>query len=125
MFVDDHREFAVAAQEFLESKGYHVSLAHDGVEALDLLAVEIPDLVIMDVMMPRLDGWQTLESIRKHPATAALPVLILTARKSNQDVTQSFAAGCTWYYGKPISDFEDFALVVRQLLENPTGEQPA
>jgi CheY-like chemotaxis protein len=125
MFVDDHKEFAYAAQEFLEGKGYRVTLAHDGMEALDLLSVEIPDLVIMDVMMPRLDGWQTLESIRKHPTTARLPVLILTARKSNQDVTQSFAAGCTWYYGKPISDFEDFALVVRQLLESPTREQRA
>jgi CheY-like chemotaxis protein len=125
MFVDDHREFAYAAQEFLEGKGYRVTLAHDGMDALDQLGVEIPDLVIMDVMMPRLDGWQTLESIRRNPATASLPVLILTARKSNQDVTQSFAAGCTWYYGKPISDFEDFALVVRQLLENPSSEQPA
>jgi CheY-like chemotaxis protein len=125
MFVDDHKEFAYAAREFLESKGYRVTVAHDGMEALDLLGVEIPNLVIMDVMMPRLDGWQTLESIRKNPLTARLPVLILTARKSNQDVTQSFAAGCTWYYGKPISDFEDFALVVRQLLENPAGQQPA
>ena len=124
MFVDDHREFAFAAQEFLQSKGYRVTVAHDGMAALDLVAQEIPDLVIMDVMMPRLDGWQTLESLRKNPQTAGLPVLILTARKSNQDVTQSFAAGCTRYYGKPISDFEDFVLVIRQLLENPSGEQP-
>ncbi len=123
MFVDDHREFALAAQEFLQSKGYRVSVAYDGMEALDMMAQEIPDLVIMDVMMPRLDGWQTLESLRKNSQTAELPVLVLTARKSNQDVTQSFAAGCTWYYGKPISDFEDFVLVIRQLLEDPGGEQ--
>lgn len=124
LFVDDHRGFAFAAQEFLEGKGYAVSLAHDGMEALDFLAHEIPDLVILDVMMPRLDGWQTLEALRKNPQTAELPVLILTARKSDQDVTQSFAAGCTWYYSKPISDFEDFALLVRQLLENPSAKQP-
>ena len=124
MFVDDHREFALAVQEFLEGKGYRVTLAHDGMKALELVAQVKPELVIMDVMMPRLDGWQTLESLRKNPQTAQLPVLILTARKSNQDVTQSFAAGCTWYYSKPISDFEDFALVVRQLLEDPSREQP-
>ena len=124
MFVDDHREFAFAAQEFLQGRGYRVSVAHDGMEALDLVAQEVPDLIIMDVMMPRLDGWQTLESLRKHPLTAQLPVIILTARKSNQDVAQSFASGCTWYYGKPITDFEDFVLVIRQLLENPSAEQP-
>jgi CheY-like chemotaxis protein len=124
LFVDDHREFALAAQEFLEGKGYRVTLAHDGVEALGVIDQEIPDLVILDVMMPRLDGWQTLESLRKNRQTAELPVLVLTARKSDQDVTQSFASGCTWYYGKPISDFEDFALLVRQLLENPSREQP-
>ncbi|HEY3396625.1 MAG TPA: response regulator [Armatimonadota bacterium] len=123
LFVDDHREFAAASQEFLASKGYEVALAHDGMDALGQIALQTPDLVILDVMMPRLDGWATLESLRQNPATAKLPVLMLTARRSQQDVTQSFAAGCTWYYGKPISDFEDFALVVRQLLECP--EAPA
>ena len=121
LFVDDHREFAGAVREFLEFKGYRVTLAYDGMEALDRLAEEIPDLVVLDVMMPRLNGWATLESLRRNPSTAHLPVLILTARKSDQDVTQSFAAGCTWYYGKPITDFEDFALVLRQLLEDTEG----
>jgi two-component system alkaline phosphatase synthesis response regulator PhoP/two-component system response regulator VicR len=121
MVVDDHPEFAFAVRVFLESKGYHVTVAHDGVEALDILGAEIPDLVIMDVMMPRMDGWQALESIRENPTTAAIPALVLTACRSNQDAIQSFGAGCTRYYAKPISDLEDFALVVRQLLENPPG----
>jgi len=125
LFVDDHREFAAAAREFLELKGYRVTLAYDGMEALERLAEEVPNLVVLDVMMPRLDGWATLESLRRNPATAGLPVLILTARKSNQDVTHSFAAGCTWYYGKPITDFEDFALVLRRLLEDREETAPS
>jgi CheY-like chemotaxis protein len=124
LLVDDHREFAAAAQELLEARGYRVTVAEDGVEALEVAAREVPDLVILDIMMPRLNGWQTLEALRQRPSTAEVPVLVLTARKSSHDIAQTFAAGGTWYYAKPISDFEDFVLVIGQLLENPHGEQP-
>ena len=89
------------------------------------MAKEAPDLIILDVMMPRLDGWATLESLQSNPRTAAIPVLMLTALKEEDDMKHSFATGCTWFYGKPISDFEDFVLVIRNILESTTADEEA
>ena len=123
LLVDDHEGFVNAAAIFLEKKGYRVAKAYDGVEALEQVAKEAPDLIILDVMMPRLDGWATLESLQSNPQTAAIPVLMLTALKDEEHMRQGFATGCTWFYGKPISDFEDFALVIRTIMESTASDE--
>lgn len=121
LLVDDHRDFVRSAQVFLEKRGYRVTAAYDGVEALEQVEREIPDLIILDVMMPRLDGWATLESLQSQPRTADIPVLMLTALKEEENMKHSFRAGCTWFYSKPISDFEDFVLIIRNILESPSA----
>ena len=123
LLVDDHRSFVDAAEIFLEKKGYRVTKAHDGVEALERVAEEIPDLIILDILMPRLDGWATLESLQNTPQTAGIPVLMLTALKDEEDIKHSFETGCTWFYGKPINDFEDFTLVIRTILETTADDE--
>jgi len=125
LLVDDQEGFVNAAAIFLEQKGYRVSKAYDGVEALEQVVGEIPDLIILDVMMPRLDGWSTLESLQSKPQTATIPVLMLTALKEEDDMKHSFATGCTWFYGKPITDFEDFVLVIRNILESTAADEEA
>lgn len=116
LLVDDHESFVRATQIFLEKKGYRVTPAYNGIEALEKVSQEAPDLIILDVMMPQLDGWATLESLQGSPETATIPVLMLTALKEREDMEQGFAAGCAWFYPKPITDLEDFVLIIDNIL---------
>ena len=122
LVVDDYHDLVDAAQIFLETKGYRVTTAYDGVEALQQVEQEIPDLIILDIMMPRLDGWATLEALQSDERTARIPVLMLTALKEQEDVRHSFETGCTWFYPKPIADLEDLVLVIRGILERPATD---
>ena len=122
LLVDDHRSFVQATGKFLERKGYRATIAYDGIEALEEVEREVPDLIILDIMMPHLDGWATLEQLQAKPRTAATPVLMLTALTGQEDTVQSFRSGCTWFYAKPITDFEDFVLVIRSLLDRASSD---
>ena len=121
LLVDDHRDFVFASKLFLESQGFQVSEAYDGIEALESLEKEKPDLIILDVMMPRLDGWATLQALQQKEELAKIPVLMLTALKEPVNVLTGFDLGCTWFYTKPITDYEDFALVIRRILDSVQG----
>ena len=117
LIVDDHRDFVFATKLFLESQGYRVLEAYDGLEGLEVVGKEKPDLIILDVMMPRLDGWATLQMLQTDPVNAKIPVLMLTALKEPVNVLTGFDLGCTWFYTKPITDYDDLALVVRRILD--------
>jgi DNA-binding response OmpR family regulator len=80
--------------------------AHDGEEALRLAAEQQPDLAILDVMMPKLDGYEVTRRLRRDEATSRLPVILLTARSQEADVSQGFAAGADDYIRKPFSPDE-------------------
>lgn len=125
LVVDDHRDFVFATKLFLETQGYQVREAYDGLEALEAVEKEKPDLIILDVMMPRLDGWATLQVLQGNEATARIPVLMLTALKEPVNVLTGFDLGCTWFYTKPITDYDDLALVIRRILDSMKAEPPA
>ena len=90
----------------LERSGYDVITAPDGAEALRLAFEHHPDLLVLDVMMPRIDGYGVTRAIRQHPATERTPVLLLTARVQEADVAQGFEAGADDYLKKPFSPQE-------------------
>jgi DNA-binding response OmpR family regulator len=121
LIVDDHRDFVFATKLFLESQGYRVLEAYDGLEGLEVVGKERPDLIILDVMMPRLDGWATLQMLQGKEETATIPVLMLTALKEPVNVLTGFDLGCTWFYTKPITDYDDLALVLRRILDSTKG----
>jgi CheY-like chemotaxis protein len=121
LLVDDHRDFVFATKLFLESQGFQVAEAYDGIEALEALEKSQPDLIVLDVMMPRLDGWATLQALQQKPELAKIPVLMLTALKEPVNVLTGFDLGCTWFYTKPITDYEDLALVIRRILDSVQG----
>lgn len=116
LVVDDQRDMVLAIRLFLEGEGYEVWEAYDGLQALEILESKRPDLVVLDVMMPRLDGWETLRRMQQDARLADIPVLMLTALREPSYVRQGIDLGCTWYYTKPITDFGDFGLVVRRIL---------
>jgi CheY-like chemotaxis protein len=116
LVVDDQRDMVLAIRLFLEGEGHEVWEAYDGLQALEVLESKRPDLVVLDVMMPRLDGWETLKRMQEDDSLANIPVLMLTALRDAGHVAQGIDLGCTWYYTKPITDFSDFGLVIGRIL---------
>jgi len=117
LLVDDNEDFLSAAREFLSGEGYQVSTARDGQSALKLVDRHPPDIILLDVMMPRMDGWETLKILQDNEQTADIPVLMLTAVRGSESVKKSFARGSVWYYSKPITDHHDLLLVIRRILD--------
>jgi|KBSMisStaDraftv2_1062788.scaffolds.fasta_scaffold783138_2 two-component system phosphate regulon response regulator PhoB len=82
--------------------GYDVVAVANGAEALKLAAVQTPDLVLMDVMMPGMDGLEVCRRLRKQKATAEVPIVLLTFRVGEESISEGYASGCTAYLKKPI-----------------------
>ena len=86
----------------LQRRGFEVALASDGAEGVSLAASELPDLILMDMSLPILDGWEATKRIKAEPATHAIPVIALTAHAMVGDREQALNAGCDDYDVKPI-----------------------
>ena len=110
LLVDDNPDMREYVQRLLE-RNYEVKLARDGVEALELARLNPPDLVLTDVMMPRMDGFQLLKSLRENPHTMLLPVIILSARAGEESRVEGMEAGADDYLVKPFTARELMARV--------------
>jgi two-component system, OmpR family, alkaline phosphatase synthesis response regulator PhoP len=115
--VDDERHIVRLIQVNLERDGYEVVTAFNGQEALKKIDEDKPDMVILDVMMPIMDGLETLKRIRANPATRNLPVLMLTAKAQDQDVFKGYQNGADIYLTKPFNPKQLLTFVDRMFSE--------
>lgn len=113
LVVDDERHIVRLVQVNLERQGYEVITAYDGVECLEKAKSEKPDLIVLDVMMPRMDGFEALQRLKSDPETSYIPVIMLTARAQDRDVLQGYQYGADLYLTKPFSPLELISLVKR------------
>jgi two-component system alkaline phosphatase synthesis response regulator PhoP/two-component system response regulator VicR len=113
LVVDDERHIVRLVQVNLERQGYEVLTAYDGVECLEKAKAEKPDLIVLDVMMPRMDGFEALQRLKSDPETNHIPVIMLTARAQDRDVLQGYTYGADLYLTKPFSPLELISLVKR------------
>ena len=104
--ADDDEDILELVAFRLERSGYTVLKARDGEEALQVARDALPDLAVLDVMMPKLDGFEVTRRIRADGATKAMPVILLTARAQDADVQAGFDAGADDYLRKPFSPQE-------------------
>ena len=111
LVVDDDRNLRKIITTNLELAGYDVTAASSGVEAMQLLEDLQPDLVLLDVMMPSMDGYETTRRIRKHPTNSHVPIILLTAKGEVEDKVQGFDAGADDYITKPFGPQEMLARV--------------
>ena len=114
LVVDDEAGMRLALSEVLKRCGYQVAAAHDGIEALRQLEVGCFDLVISDVKMPRMDGIEVLEAIRKDEKLKTLPVVMLTSSREEPDLEKCYEMGVNAYVVKPV-DFMEFIEAVRHI----------
>ena len=119
LVVDDEPDVVDLVRTILETEGHEVTAATRGKEALGLMLAEPPDLLVLDLMMPELDGFQMLRLIRMDERTATVPVLILSARTQTQDQLGGLQAKASAYVCKPFSPKELLA-EVRNLLGSGT-----
>jgi DNA-binding response OmpR family regulator len=106
LVAEDDEDILELISLILERSGYAVMRAADGEEALGLARSERPVLVMLDVMMPRLDGYEVTRRLRQDEATAGIPILLVTARVQDGDVQRGFEAGADDYLRKPFSPEE-------------------
>jgi phosphoserine phosphatase RsbU/P len=115
LVVDDEDDIRTILVVTLRRAGYEVASAGDGVEAVEAIQRQAPDLILLDVMMPRADGLETLKRIRQHAPTAHVPVIMLTARFGLTDKMRGFERGVDDYVGKPFEPAEVLARVAALL----------
>lgn len=115
LVVDDVEDNRAVLRDRLESQGYRVALAADGEEALRAVAAAPPDLILLDVMMPRLDGIETVKALKADAATRSIPVILLTSKSDVRDVIAGLEAGADEYLTKPI-DHASLVARVRAML---------
>src|ERR1035437_7727467 len=103
LVVDDERHIVRLVQVNLEKAGYTVLTAYDGVEALEQVAKEKPDMIVLDVMMPRLDGFEVLKKLQADAGTRDIPVIMLTAKAQDADIFRGWSSGVSSYLTKPFN----------------------
>lgn len=115
LVVDDETALRINLCEMLTFEGFRVLEAVNGIEALALIQAHLPDLVICDVTMPNMDGFEVLTRLRRDPATAAIPVLLLTALADQPAIQHGLDLGAANYILKPFS-FDDVLAKVQRYL---------
>jgi len=101
LIVEDEESLLKLESILLTSKGYEVVGATNGQAALDAVKKERPDLVLLDIMLPEIDGFEVCRRIKKDPDTEQIPVIMLTAKKSREDMARGEKVGADWYITKP------------------------
>ncbi len=121
LVVDDQPHIVRLIQVNLEKEGFRVVTAGDGVEGLQRLREVHPDLVILDIIMPRKDGFEVLREIKSDPETVDTPVIMLTVKTHNADIVEGLKEGAELYLPKPFHPKELVSLV-RRVLEAGAAE---
>lgn len=116
LVVEDEESLLKLESILLSSKGYNVTGVMDGKSALEEVMANRPDLVILDIMLPEIDGFEVCRRIKENPATSTIPVVMLTAKKNSQDVARGTEVGANAYLTKPFKSAK-----VIEVIENLLG----
>ena len=115
MIIDDTPENLAILSDTLSESGYRVLVATEGTMALEQMAYVLPDIILLDVMMPGINGYQTCKQLKSDPRTSAIPVIFMTALSELQDLLRGFGEGAVDYLVKPVRPPEVLARVEAQL----------
>ena len=116
LVIDDNEPNRRILSRRLERRGFEVLLANDGKAGVEVARAEKPDLILMDMNMPQIDGWEATRQIKAAPETAAVPVIGLTAHALTGDRERALEAGCADYHIKPV-DFPKLLAQIETLLQ--------
>ena len=123
LVVDDEPDVLLLCRVNLEFEGYEVLEASDGVEAMSRVRERRPDVILLDVMMPRMDGWQVLTELKADDALKDIPVVMLTAKVQDQDQIRGWSSGASEYITKPFSPLSLSQVLDDVLTDGPDDEE--
>jgi CheY-like chemotaxis protein len=103
LVVDDNPDAIAIVRSALEARGYAVNTADRGATALESVTSDRPDVILLDIMMPDMSGLEVLERLKATPATAGIPVILVTAKTQDDDVISGYAVGAEYYITKPFT----------------------
>lgn len=116
LVVDDDEHIQKSLSQYLEMEDFEVEVASSGQEALDRAALQAFDLVLLDIMMPEMDGFEVVEILRAQEATSRVPIILLTARGQDTDVLKGYHLGVSSYLTKPFN-LDELVETIREVLE--------
>ncbi|MBM3464799.1 MAG: response regulator, partial [Armatimonadetes bacterium] len=121
LLVDDDEHILRSLKIYLEMEDFNVTTASSGREALDKIRADQPELVVLDVMMPEMDGFQVLETVKGDEATRKIPVIMLTARGQDADVLRGYQKGASSYMTKPVN-YDELVDNIRLIFDNEEND---
>ncbi len=121
LIVEDNPENWDMLSRRLKRRGYEVAIAQDGVQGVAMSRSEAPDLILMDMNLPQLDGWGATKQIRAEPATKSVPIIALTAHGMTTDKVHALEVGCNDHHTKPV----DLTSLLAQIEALLAGRKPA
>lgn len=106
LIADDNHQNCELLDAYLADEGYEIAMAHDGQQTLDKVASWHPDLILLDIMMPKLSGYEVCQRLKKDEPTGKIPILMVTALNETGDIEKAVAAGCDDFLTKPVNHLE-------------------
>ena len=123
LIVEDNEMNRDMLSRRLERRGYEVSVAADGRQGIEVAMAIIPDLILLDLSLPEIDGWEVARRLKTEPGTRSIPIIALTAHAMIGDRDEAIAAGCNDYDTKPI-EFQRLVAKIEGLLSAPVSPPP-
>jgi len=117
LIIEDEATLQKALAEFLISEGFEVSSALDGVNGLNMVKSELPDLVLLDIILPKKDGYEVLDEVKKDEKTKDIPVILLTNLESPEDIDKAFEKGASTYLVKSNYKLEEIVKKIKETLK--------
>ncbi|MBW3541399.1 MAG: response regulator [Planctomycetes bacterium] len=106
LIADDNQRNCELLEAYLSDEDYEIAMARDGRETLDKVASWKPDIILLDIMMPKLSGYEVCQQLKAADATRAIPILMVTALNEQGDIEKAVAAGCDDFLSKPVNQLE-------------------
>ena len=116
LIADDNEQNLYLSRFLLEQHGFNVMVARNGVQCLDLAQTELPDLILMDIQMPEMDGYEAIRQLRATPKVGAIPIVVVSSYAMANDRERALSLGCSGYIEKPIVP-ESFVRQVSEYLD--------
>ncbi len=122
LYIEDNEQNLYLVTFLLKRKGYEVLQAQEGREGIDVATREKPDLILLDIQLPSMDGYTVAKLLRSNPELAKTPIVAVTSYAMSGDREKALAAGCTGYIEKPINPDTFLNQIAVYLKTDPTGE---